>query len=120
MGERTVIDLEQLHSLRELNEPGEPDLVTELIEIFFHQSPITIQAIEEAVTSSDSSKVEKMAHKLKGSCANLGAEYMRSLCHQMEKKGADDDKEGLAELLEEIKQAYKEVSAVLEADWRMD
>lgn len=118
MGEKAIIDPEQLESLRELNEPGEPDLVTELIDIFFSQSPSTITDLKKAVDEGNAKNVEKLAHKLKGSAANLGAEKMRSFCQEMEEKGRTSQLANSKELFESIQNSFREVSGVLARDWR--
>ena len=117
--ELLALDTEQLKSLRELNEPGEPDLVTELIDIFIKQSPETLEALHAAVKKNDSKAIEKMAHKLKGSCANLGAEKMRSLCQKMEERGRIDVLEDSEALYQSIFSSYKEVIVILEKEWRI-
>lgn len=115
---KVIIDEDQLASLRELNEDDEDDIVTELINIFVKHSPETLDLLSDAVKADDRPQVVKLAHKLKGSCANLGAEYMRNLCQDLEENGTSMDAAKMNSMIEEVKNAYSELVEVLDRDWR--
>ncbi|MDD9950210.1 MAG: Hpt domain-containing protein, partial [Zetaproteobacteria bacterium] len=83
---QSILDTDQLESLRELNEPDEDDIVTELIDIFVCNSPNVLDNLKQAVSDGDRTMLKKLAHKLKGSCANLGAKKMRALCLELEEQ----------------------------------
>ena len=61
-----------LASLRELQEEGEPDILDELIELFLTDVPPQLVSLKVAVEAGDAHSVERIAHTLKGSSANMG------------------------------------------------
>lgn len=118
MNDTVIINNAQLESLRELNEPGEDDIVTELIDIFLAQSPEILNNLEIEVANKNADKVEKLAHKLKGSCANLGAEKLQKLCETLEDLGRSKDLEPQQDILTKIQESYKEACQILNTEWR--
>jgi CheY-like chemotaxis protein len=74
-----VIDHSQLASLRELQAPGEPDFVTEVIDMFLHETDEHLEAMREAATNNNAIEVRRLAHILEGSSANVGAKQMVTL-----------------------------------------
>ena len=116
--ELKIIDESQLEALRELNEPGEDDIVTELIDIFISHSPPTLVALKESIQKQDRQDINKLAHKLKGSCSNLGAETMRSLCQHLEENAESLPWEEIEKQSGEIEKAYNQVVELLENKWR--
>ncbi|MEP6901725.1 MAG: PAS domain S-box protein [Actinomycetota bacterium] len=93
---RQVIDLSILSSLRDLQQPDEPDLVTKLIDLFIKDGRVRLQSLQNALIDGDSSIIKKEAHSVQGSAANIGAQYMARLCEELEQK-ANQTKE--AEIL---------------------
>ncbi|MFK7822841.1 MAG: Hpt domain-containing protein [Oligoflexales bacterium] len=116
--ELKIIDESQLEALRELNEPGEDDIVTELIDIFISHSPQTLDLLKESILKQDRQNINKLAHKLKGSCSNLGAELMRNHCQFLEENAETLDWEEVNNRSEEIEKAYHQVVDILEKKWR--
>lgn len=116
--EQKIIDESQLESLRELNEPGEDDIVTELIDIFVSHSPEALAQLKASVEQQNRDDVNKLAHKLKGSCSNLGAEVMRTKCQSLEEGAQTLSWEDIKPRCEEIEEAYHQVVHVLEQKWR--
>jgi HPt (histidine-containing phosphotransfer) domain-containing protein len=59
--------------LDELNEVGGPDLIRELVELFFTETPNIISDLENAMLSEDWELMGRSAHTLKSSAYYLGA-----------------------------------------------
>lgn len=112
-----VLNTSQLETLRSLNEPGEPDLVAELVDIFVQTSPDMLDDIKKSVEARDFIAIKKSGHKLKGSSGNLGAEALSELCSQLEIKGANQDDSDIDGLCERIFTSHKEVVEILQRDW---
>jgi HPt (histidine-containing phosphotransfer) domain-containing protein len=117
MDQKPIIANDQLSSLRELSMPGEKDFVSELIDIFFQQSPKIIAELEAGVNSNDAQVIEKMAHKFKGSCGNIGAARLQALCAELEQIGKAKELSKAKVLFSLIPQNYREVCEVLKRDW---
>jgi two-component system, sensor histidine kinase and response regulator len=82
-----VDDFGELMSLRSLQQEEEPDIVTELIDIFFQDTPACLEGVHQALRQVDSRALEHAAHSLRGSCATIGARRMAQLCLALEKEG---------------------------------
>ena len=113
-----IIDDQQLLALKELNEPGDSDIVTELIDIFVDHSPRTIKMLKESFENKDRTNIVKLSHKLKGSCANLGAVDMRNVCQMLEEEGSTISWEEIDAQITKIEQSYSTVSELLLTKWR--
>jgi two-component system, sensor histidine kinase and response regulator len=65
-----------------------PDIVDRLIALFADTTPQLLEQLSHAVHASDDEAVRRLAHKLKGSCQNVGAVRMAALCLQLEERDA--------------------------------
>src|SRR6266511_5847373 len=81
-----VDDFRELTSLRAMQQAEEPDIVAELIDIFFQDTPSRLDGIRQALRQSDIQALEQAAHSLRGSCATIGARRMATLCLALEKQ----------------------------------
>lgn len=111
-----VLDPHVIASLRELDEPGEPGLLEELVDIFLSDAPTRVAALEEALAAGDGAQLERVAHSLKSSCGNLGAKNLAELCRQIEANGRQGRLEGTASLVARSRQAFAEVQRALEIE----
>ena len=96
------IDHDQLASLEEIQKPGEADFVTELIDLFLEESTSDLKALHQALSNHDEAGVARVAHRLKGSSANMGAMQMASLAEELEGKDPAKDAIKLAALEKEF------------------
>jgi HPt (histidine-containing phosphotransfer) domain-containing protein len=117
MADLPIIDSEQLSSLRELNQPGEKDFVSELIDIFLQQSPQLLRDLEAAVSRGVPAEIQSLAHKFKGSSANIGAVRLRALCAELETMGRNNQVNEAKALIGKLPAAYKEATGELQSKW---
>jgi len=103
------IDREQLASLAD---PTNPTFVDELIEIFLEDTAIHLDSLSTAVEEANSQEIQRLAHKLKGSSANLGATRMTTLFEQLEQANNAEVKT----LFEAIKNEFETVKQTLTVD----
>jgi two-component system, sensor histidine kinase and response regulator len=64
-----------------------PDIVERLVALFADSTPPLLAQISDAIEASDDDAVRRLAHKLKGSCQNVGASRMAALCRALEDPG---------------------------------
>lgn len=91
----TIIDWPQLLMLRDLQDPGEPDVVAELIAMFLADSAERMSRVQEAARAGDVRAIGLEAHALKGSAALLGAEHLRLAAGEVEARARTDGMEAM-------------------------
>ena len=57
-----------------------PEIADRLVALFADTTPPLLEQLTNAVHASDDEAVRRLAHKLKGSCQNVGATRMATLC----------------------------------------
>ena len=105
-----------LARLRELRTPGQPDPVAEIIGLFLGQIPDYLQSLKTACEEQNAEGVRKMAHTLKGSCGNLGAEQMAAWCKELELKAGQGTLSSAKRLVVQLEQEFDAVKKVLETE----
>lgn len=66
---------------------GDPELVLRLIELFSEDRAETLDAIQEGMATSDAKRVERAAHRLKGSLGTLAARAAHAAALHLETIG---------------------------------
>jgi HPt (histidine-containing phosphotransfer) domain-containing protein len=114
--EEDLLDQGVLAGLRELQAEGEPDILEELIGLFFEEAPPKLAALREAVEEDDARAVERVAHSLKGSSGNMGAMRMAAVYSEIEKVGGSGDLTRAPELIERLEEAFDRTRRALNAE----
>ena len=111
-----VISVEVLEDLRKLQQPGEADFVTELIDLFLHDTASHLLALRIALSDNNVTEVRRLAHLMKGSSANIGATRMAEFFEELEMKelgstcGSDAQS-----LMRRLEDEFREVSKAFNA-----
>jgi two-component system, sensor histidine kinase and response regulator len=66
-----------------------PDIVDQLVDLFLTSTPPLLAELRAAVDEGDRDELRRAAHKLKGSCQNIGATFMATLCRSIEAGDGD-------------------------------
>jgi len=112
--EAPTLDAGVVANLRLLQEPGEPDFVAALIDHFVQDIPGRLDDLERAVASDDAGAVERLAHGLKSSCANLGVMRMSALAAWLERSASEARLEGAAAVATALRQEFGRARPLLE------
>jgi CheY-like chemotaxis protein len=107
------LDRATLEGLREL---GGSELIAELSEVFSSDALPQLADLRVAVEGGDAGAVERIAHTLKGSSANMGASRMAGLCEELQKAGISKDLTEALELLDRLKAEFERVRRALAAE----
>ena len=78
---------------------GDRDLLASLVEIFMSEAGPMMAAIRSAVAETNADKLEKAAHRLKGSVSVFGAHVVTQAALDLEKIGRSQDLSNAAESL---------------------
>jgi two-component system, sensor histidine kinase and response regulator len=95
----TAIDESVLDGYRALQDEGQPDVVTEFIDVFLEDLPSRVARIAAAVAAQNPQEIRSAAHALKGSAASIGAVRLSSLAGDLEAIGRAMQIEGAVELV---------------------
>jgi len=83
---------------------GDGELLCSLVDIFFKEAGPMMVTIREAVTSHDPHKLEKSAHRLKGSVSVFAAHSVSQTAFDLEKMGRASDLSQVANTLARLEQ----------------
>ena len=117
-GDDITLDFSVLATLRDLSEPGQPDPVVELIDLFLEDAPDRLHAMETSLDRRDTEALKLAAHSLKGSAKNLGAKPLAKICAELEKQASAADWDSTLLTLKAIGQEFEKLRAVLAAEKR--
>jgi HPt (histidine-containing phosphotransfer) domain-containing protein len=83
---------------------GEADLTffRQVIRMYIDQGDEQIIDIKDALSRSDIDRLGSIAHKLKGSSLNLGAEAVAETCRSIELKAREKSLIGMSKLIDEL------------------
>ena len=94
--------------IAELKDVMEADFVM-LLDSYITESDKQFVSIKEAWQTKNIELLGRSAHTLKGSCGNIGASGMATLCMQLESKASDNALDGVDELLQELTMVHGNV-----------
>lgn len=110
--ELAVLDTDQLRDICMEDEELMRELVTALID----DAKAQIPALEKAVKSADAKNCARLAHYVKGACANIGAVSMAAILKDIERSAGEGDFEAcrrsLSNLALELKKFSVEAAAI--------
>lgn len=110
---RPVLDLQVVESLKALDEEGGPSLFLELIDLFVDDAAAQLRSLQTALDAGDVRLLERVAHTLKSSSANIGATQLSALCLELEKLGRAGTLQGAESLVACTGEAYVQVCEAL-------
>ncbi len=111
-----IIDWARLDGLRELQEDGDDDILTELVDLFIADVPVRLTALSAAIEREDPNAVSTEAHALKGSCANLGAVQMADTCAMVETRASAGDLSDAADAFNRLTAQFDQARAALSTE----
>ena len=118
---RDAINHHALDNIRALNAERGDELVQKVIEAYVDDTPGHLVTLRAAIKGGDPGNLRKVAHSLKSSCANVGAEKLAQLCKDMETLGRIDTTEGAGAILNDMEQEFQAVrhslNAILEKEY---
>jgi HPt (histidine-containing phosphotransfer) domain-containing protein len=117
---RDVINMHALENIRALSAERGDALVQRVIAAYVDDTPQHLRTLRQAIAGFDAGNLRKVAHSLKSSSANVGAETLAQMCKDMENLGRADSTEGASGILTDMEHEFQAVrhslSAILEKE----
>ena len=98
-----------------LGEDEGPAFLTSVLEQFLQDAPTHVDRIQQAYHQQNPETLMKVAHTLKGSSRNIGANRLGDTCYQLEQKGRSGATEGIEDLLTTLMTEWEETQKMLES-----
>lgn len=111
-----IIDLKEV--LERVQDDKE--LLIELFDIYKTDFSKKRQALSEAITASDITKIKEIAHSMKGASGNISAKSIYGSCLALEQLAKANATTGMNELVKRIDDQFEQVKSVtaqLAKDW---
>ena len=105
-----------LEQLRALQQPGSPDMLQQLTEMYVQDASKSLRTLHEALHRGDAKLLYETAHTLKSSSASLGACHLASLFEQLERMGRAGVLEGAIDGLCAAEIEFPRVCSALRAE----
>lgn len=113
-GHAAVLDQGAIARIQALQRDGSPPVLERVIGIYLDAAPKLIGEIRTAVEKRDALRLQRAAHSLKSSSANLGAQKLSELCKELENMGRLAKLEGAALKLDVLEFEFDAVRNALE------
>jgi CheY-like chemotaxis protein len=111
-----VLDRDLVASLKEMGGADDPELFQELVDLFLRETPRLMADLDRAFAAGDLKAVERAAHSLKSSSANLGAVELSNLFREIEMAGRRADRAAVAPLALRAPEAFQRAEGALRAE----
>jgi HPt (histidine-containing phosphotransfer) domain-containing protein len=104
---------EILASLRQLQGDDDPEFFRELVDIFIEETDAHLISLEQAIDQQNPDSLQKIAHALKSSSANVGAILVSKLSKELEEMGRAGQIEGAQLKFTAVKYEYERAQTAL-------
>lgn len=111
-----LTDDDQIEMLVEAGEEGAADLIEELLDLFKSEASPQLEAIHAAIQNRSFGDIERPAHALAGSSANLGGLRLSKLAKAMEISARDGASEPLLTLAPQVNALYEDTVAAFASE----
>ena len=102
-------------ALDRLRDWGGEKLLREIVRLFLANSPVRMDQIRTGLAKGDPSEVERGAHSLKSTAANIGASRVSALSSEFESIASAGRLDGLRDRFPELEEDYAAACGALEA-----
>ena len=104
--ETSAINLTVLQTLRELDESGGNGLLREVFGLFLQAAPQGLDQVNSAIEAGDAAALARVAHGLKSSSANVGAETLSGCYRELERMARDGRMDEVRNCIERVRSAH--------------
>jgi len=112
----TALDARALEAIRSLGGTQTPDLLEQIVRLYFESATQLMSAIRAGLAAADNDQIRVAAHTLKSSSANLGAHALAELCKKLELAARANAVSRDAPAWSEVEAEYERVRAALQQE----
>ncbi len=94
---------------------GDWELCLEIMDDFLSDIPEQIRFARSAAAAADLEALERQAHSIKGACANVAAEALRTIAHETEKLAKSGRVEQSEEKISDLEEVFERTRAEMVA-----
>ena len=105
--EGPAIDRAPLDQINDLDPNQNGELLNNIIDTYCENAEVLILELTEAAKGNDLETAVRVAHSLKSSSANVGAQRLAALCRSMERHGRDGDIDAILDNLDPAWSEYE-------------
>jgi two-component system sensor histidine kinase/response regulator len=116
---RDIIDRQVLETLKSLRGGKAPNLLPKVLRLYLIHAPQLLHTMHDAVAQSDALALQRAAHNLKSSSANVGAMQLAAFSKEMEDLGKAQQITQAVALLATIEAEYAMVEEALQRELRV-
>jgi CheY-like chemotaxis protein len=109
-----ALDLAQVQQLRDLPGRQHATLLEDLLDLFLSEAPHQLRQLQEHARKREGEPFVQLAHRLAGSCANLGGQAVRQELLQAERLGRAESWDQLPAALAAVEREWAGLVAALE------
>ena len=102
-----ILDTAAIQRLRDIAAKTDAAFVNQVIGLFEKQVPEGIFEIKESFDSGDATKLWQTAHKIKGTCLNVGAKRLAELLRSLEIKGKNGDLKNMEDAIHSLQPLFE-------------
>lgn len=102
------VDTRVLRELRELGDDGEEGMADQLLTMFLRDAAALIKELRAAVAVADVRHARETAHRMKGSCRQLGLVALGDACEHLEQSAALGNIDACRTPMNEVEAAFRE------------
>ncbi|MBI3575878.1 MAG: response regulator [Gammaproteobacteria bacterium] len=110
-----LLDHKALNAIRALQRDGAPSILDKVVGLYLGSAPELIRQMSAAAERNDAPALQKAAHSLKSSSANVGALHLSALCKELETMGRVNSTDGAAQKAKAVEAEFKRVEQALAA-----
>jgi len=100
--------------LRQIEELGDQDFMTELLQAFYAEANVILRRMREAEPQEDGIVLARAAHALRGSSGTVGAHRLFAVCLQLETAAHEHDLTAVPGLLDELEAEIESIRIFME------
>ena len=108
-----AIDHADFDELRLLGEATEHAFVTDLVDLFVHETDLLLAELREASSRGDDVAVASIAHSIMGSGGQLGGRRLALSCDRLERKATRGELSNGPADLSDVESDYQQLRATL-------